>query len=352
MEDYGMKIWQECLDGDRDELLKSLLERKDYLASQMSEEHEKTEDYIDFFQVGSQRSGSFTQNSFFTQNGVIAYNVIIPMIEEALAKVSQINTIPVFFGSDTTFSDRRQARKLNKYTLNMFKKGDIFSYGTQTELHSLVGNLGILKMMPDKKNKIFKFSSPSLCDIFFENPYGGKTLEREEVMECQEYSRYELQKMFPDSKEYIDEMSPKASEDKIKVYQIWHSYLACVTFCEKCVFEIKKIPKLPHPYEFKTRTRPYEGMIGPGLSHRLYGYQREINRLLKKISKSIDVSTYPIVFAEFNSGVQRMMNNAPGSVVTYRGTAPTFTNLPVFLKMLLICFLKLLSRLSEKQEKI
>ena len=323
MYDKENKMWYECLDKDKETLLKSLVQRKEFLTSEMSEEHEKTEDYIDFFQVGTRRSGGYGSSNFFNQSGVIAYNVILPMVEECLAKASQINTIPMFFGKNTTFLERRQARKLNSYILNMFKKGDIFSYGTQTELHSLVGNLGILKMMPDKKNKVFKFSSPSLCNIYFENPYGGKALERKEVMECQEYTTYDLKMMFPNMEKEIENMMMTMKDEKIKVYQIWYSHLACVTFCEKYILEIKKIPKLPHPYEFKVRSRPYEGMIGGGLSHRLYGYQREINRLLRKISKSIDVASYPFIFAELNSGVQRMMNNGPGNIFSYRGTPPT-----------------------------
>ena len=317
-----MKPWHLNLKDDS-LLLNSLCERADYLLNQVSEEHELTKDFIEFYQVGTKRTGN-SLGGFSYANGVISYNVVIPMIEEALAKATQIQTLPALFGKDTKFLERRAARHLNNYIANHFKKSYIYEQGTQTELHSLVNNLGILKIMVNKKENKFEFSSPVLYDIGFENPYDGRVFDRKEIVEVNEYSCYEIIEMFPHLESDIKKIhlaESKRNDEKIKVYQIWYSKKACCTFTKKIILEKKEIT-LEHPYVFKARTRPCVGMIGKGLSQRLRGYQHEINRLLKKISIGIDTYSFPYIFAHVSSGVSKMINNQPGNIYTYKNNTP------------------------------
>lgn len=319
--------WYLMVDGDEGSLLSSLVKRKNHLIGQTSNEREVTLDYLDFYQVGTERSPNSVGN-FKYNNGVISFNVVSPMIEEALAKATQSKTLPTLFGKDTKFMERRSARELNNYIVNQFSKGRVYDHGIQTELHSLVGNVGILKIMPDKKMNRFKFCSPMITNVGFDNPYYGKVLDRDEIVERCQYNVHTIMEMFPKKKEQIKMMYEREKKDMIDVYQIWCSNKACCSFTDEMVLEAKKI-KLPHPYIFKTRTRPCEGVIGMGLSHRLKGYQVEINRLLRKISKSIDVYSFPYVFAPISSGISKIFNNDSGNIYSYRGTtAPHVVNPP------------------------
>lgn len=270
-------------------------------------------------------------------------NVIQSCVDTLVSRLSQSRPRPVFLTDNGDYKERKLAK-----SLNTFIQGELY----QTKAHELAENIlrdasvmgtGVLKVFEhDNKVCIERTLATELFvdnnDAFYGRPrsmYQLKLVDRSLLAEMFPEYKSEVQKAenaYPDA----SGESQKTMADQVMVVEAWHLRSGKkstdgrhVISCSAGILLDEEYEKDDFPFVFLHYSPRMVGFWAQGLAEQLIGTQVEINKILVTISQSINLVGVPRIFVEDGSKVVKAhLNNAVGSIVTYRGTKPQYEVAP------------------------
>jgi hypothetical protein len=279
--------------------------------------------------VVSQLSGQFTTSSPRNSLESLRYNVIKSCVDAAAAKVAKSRPRVQFLTTQGDYKQQVSAQKLTQYCDGLFHQLHLYEIAQQVFIDAAVLNLGVLKICHDGQTPIVERVLPT--EIFVnqnESLYGKPTnLYQQKLV-----SREILLDMFPEKEKQISLAKPVDmlnlnGADFISVFEAWHigSQGRHVIAIQGADLVNEPYTKKDFPFVFFRWNQPLIGFYGVGIAEELLGIQIEINEILSKIQKSIDLVAVPRVYVETNSKIEvNQITNDIGAVVEYSGNMPSF----------------------------
>jgi hypothetical protein len=259
----------------------------------------------------------------------LRYNVIKSCVDAAAAKVAKSRPRVQFLTTRGDYKQQKNAEKLTQYCDGLFHQLHLYETAQQAFIDAAVLNLGVLKICHDGQTPIVERVLPT--EIFVnqnESLYGKPT----NLYQIKHVDRYVLLDMFPEKEKQILAAAPsdplKMEEgDMIPVHEAWHigSQGRHVIAIQGADLVNEPYTKKDFPFVFFRWNQPLIGFYGVGIAEELLGIQIEINEILSKIQKSIDLVAVPRVYVETNSKIEvNQVTNDIGAIVEYSGNMPSF----------------------------
>ena len=279
--------------------------------------------------VVSQLSGQFTTSSPRNSLECLRYNVIKSCVDAAAAKVAKSRPRVQFLTTQGDYRQQVAAEKLTQFCDGLFHQLHLYETAQQVFIDAAVLNLGVLKICHDGQTPVVERVLPT--EIFVnqnESLYGKPTnLYQQKLV-----SREILLDMFPEKEKQISLAKPidmlnLNGADFISVFEAWHigSQGRHVIAIQGADLVNEPYTKKDFPFVFFRWNQPLIGFYGVGIAEELLGIQIEINEILSKIQKSIDLVAVPRVYVETNSKIEiNQVTNDIGAIVEYSGNMPSF----------------------------
>lgn len=339
------KYWNKISDPEK--RLSVVSSRFEYLKNDMN--HAVTQahifqnyfDNIDTILDTASKTSGRGKGDFLNQTR-FAYNLISPIVQDVFNKMSKVKPKPTFMNSNILYSHKTKLKKLDTLVLRQMKQNKFFKFMSSALLDGYVRDVGIIKTFPfASENKI----KPFKIDIFnfvAENPYEGLS-DRDEAGEFHKMSSYEIYDKFytqmsPEQKEQFKEKccanrDPQEMLDmgtfQDETHEVVEMFIKNGTHIifipEKMILQEKKWNYDFIPYDFAWWEFPQNGFIGKGIPYVLTPIQKRINTLLRKISRSLDISMYPYILAHITAKVGKKFTDKEGTVVEWWGEKPPTT---------------------------
>lgn len=268
-------------------------------------------------------------------------NVIQSCIDTLVSRITQSRPRPIFLTDNSDYKQRNLAKKLNGFIGGELYRTKAYELGKLILRDASVLGTGLLHVYEkDKKvclERVLKtelFVDPN--ESLYAHPrqlYRMKLVDREVLAD--QFPEYKSKIEGADNA-YPDNQSQESIADQVLVVESWrlpsgmdsgdgmHS-IACSA---GEIFK-EEWTKDYFPFEFLHYSPRLVGFWGQSLAEQLMGTQVEINQLLATITKSIHLVGVPRVFVEDGSKVVKAhLNNQVGSIITYRGTKPSYEVAP------------------------
>ena len=327
---------------DEEILLNALKTQRDELKDNMESLSTQADIYQNFYdsKVSSLLSGADMglQDRAILQKR-FAYNVIGVVTDSLISRVSKLKPKPSFISNSYLYSQKSKIKTLDVKVLSNMKKQDLYKKGDIVMTNGYIQNVGVLKTVPGDDEVLY--FPVEIKDFYIYKPYTNsqnmKVIAGDKTMMTL-YSIYT--KIYPNmtkarQKKFIEKynledikeqtMKAEFKDHEIEVsdfYYVDPKHGRRVVFTDECILEDEKWDYDFIPYDFCYYRPPQRGVVGVGLSEILTPLQQRLNTLLKKISKSLDISFYPILLAHISSRVQRKITDEAGQIVTWEGARP------------------------------
>lgn len=271
-------------------------------------------------------------------------SVISSCVDTLVSRMTQSRPRPVFLTDNADYRQRNLAKQLNNFLNGEFYQTKAYELGALMFRDAAVLGTGVLKIYEDSDNRIAL--ERKICTEILVDPSDSLYGEPRQMYEVKLIDRAVLAAAFPKYRSQIERAqqtdvdssrdSNQTISDQISVVEGWRlpssstsgdgrHAIAC---SEGVIFE-EEYTKKKFPFVFLHYSPRLLGFWGQGLSEQLMGTQLEINKLLFTITSAINLVGVPRVFVEDGSKVVKShLNNSVGSIVTYRGTKPSYEVAP------------------------
>lgn len=270
-------------------------------------------------------------------------NVVQSCVDTLVSRISQAKPRPLFLTDNGQYKQRNLAKQLNGFIAGELYQTDAYSKAEQILRDAAILGSGAIHVFEkDEKVCLERVLVTELYvdhnDAFYGEP---RSMYRLKLVD-----RSVLTEMIPEHKSKIEaaqQAYPEASgdaqktmSDQIMVVEAWHLPSGKdakdgrhVISCDAGLLLDEEYCSDSFPFVFMHYSPRLVGLWAQGLSEQLMGTQIEINKLLITISQSMSLVGVPRVFVEDGSKVVKAhLNNAIGSIVTYRGTKPQYEVAP------------------------
>lgn len=270
-------------------------------------------------------------------------NVIQSCVDTLVARLSQSKPRPVFLTDNGDYKERKLAKQLNTFIAGELYRTKAYELAELVLRDSSVIGSGAIKVYV--KDDLVELERTLVTELYVDNNdafYGRpRSLYQMKLID-----RNVLADMFPEAQSKISQAeqaypdnagdSQRTSADQVIVVEGWHLPSGKnatdgrhTIACSSGVLVDEEYTKKDFPFVFLHYSPRMVGLWGQGLAEQLIGTQVEINKLLVTISQSINLVGVPRIFVEDGSKVVKAhLNNAVGSIVTYRGTKPQYEVAP------------------------
>jgi hypothetical protein len=269
-------------------------------------------------------------------------NVVQSCIDTLTSRITQQRPRPVFLTDNGDYRLRNMAKQMNSFIQGEFYQMKAYELGALTLRDAAIFGTGSEKVFKQNGRVAIERVIAPLELLVDENDamYGNPR----ELFHLKLVDRSVLAASMPDEKAMIGraqqgfpyESADQTVSDQIIVAEAWHLPSSedsddgrHVIVCSEGVLLDEPWEKPTFPFVFMHYSPRPMGFWGQGLAEQLMGTQVEINKLLMTISSAINLVGVPRVFVEDGSKVVKaQLNNAIGSIVTYRGTKPQYEVAP------------------------
>ena len=267
----------------------------------------------------------------------VTLNVIKSVCDTVAARIAKNRPRPVFLTSGGNYSLRRRAQLLEKFVESQFYTAGLYGIAPKVFLDACVFGTGVIKTyrIRDRIHVERVFPGEVLVDQA-EGFYGTP----QQMFQRKYINRDVLIDMFPEQASRIRTIESGLEDD----YDLGHD----TTADQVCVVEAWHLPSGPEasdgkhcivadgvtlmneewvhdsfPFSFIRWSDRLRGFWGMGLAEELTGIQVEINKLLMKIQKAMQLLAVPWVLVEAGSKIKKAhLNNQIGAIIPYTGTPP------------------------------
>jgi hypothetical protein len=292
---------------------------------------------------------AFTFNlTFDTMDAKFTMNVVQAATNTLVSKICKNKIKPTFLTDDGNWGMQQQAKKLDKYVFGQFYKMNIYEESKKAFRDACIFGDGFIKHWHDSSGKIHmkRVFKPCLIVNQAEVMYGQ---EPKTIYEVRIVDKQTLKQKYPDFTHEIDEASISdipffidsfESNHQLAVvvegYRVAHTTLgkdgeeikhkgkhfigiSTATFLLED-FEQEKIP-----YVKMTYVPNAVGYYGKGVAEIITGHQVELNRMLRRISRAMNLMSSPSILVDFMSEiVDTHFNNEVGTVIKYKNNPPIY----------------------------
>lgn len=280
-------------------------------------------------------------------------NVVQSCVDTKVSRITQDRPKPVFLTDNGDYKEQQLAEEMNAFIGGELYQVDAYELGEYLLRDADIFGTGVLKVFKkraskdeDGKIKHRVTVERRLATELLTDPNDALYGKPRQLFELQLIDRSVLAEMFPKHKAKIMKAeegfpdsaadSSKTISDQVLVAEAWHLPSgedagdgAHVIVCTEGELFYEEYEKDCFPFVFLHSSASPLGFWGQGAPERLMGTQVEINKLLMTISSAINLVGVPRVFVEEGSKVVKAhLNNAIGSIVTYRGTKPEYEVAP------------------------
>ncbi len=269
----------------------------------------------------------------------VPINVVAPLVDTAEARITQARPRPFFKTVGGSWSQQRQAKKLQKFIDGIFDEVNAYRIGAQALKDAALLGTGCVKVFT--RNNRIKAERVLMSEILV-NEILGFDSKPPEIAQVKEVARESVKKMAQDlGKEeealpYIEKLISVASRsssfytDMVEVYEIW--YLASGDKDDKDNYRPGRHVILIDGYtlldeEWKHDYFPLlfirwrespTGFHGLGIAQQVMSTQIEITSTVKNISKNHHLHANPRVLSPNGSGLNpNHITNAWGTILEY-----------------------------------
>jgi len=296
---------------------------------------------------------AFTFNlTFDTLDAKFTMNVVQSATNTLVSKIAKNKVRPTFLTDDGDWGMQQQAKKLTKYTYGQFYKSKVYEETKKALRDACIFGDGFVKHWHDSQGNINvkRVFKPSLIVNQAEVMYAQ---EPKTIYEVRVVDKGTLKEKYPDFKQEIDEASISDIPFFIDSFESNHQ-LAVVVEAYRVAHKTvdKEGKEILHPgkhfigistatfvYEdFKREKIPYTriqyvpnavGYYGKGVAEIITGHQIELNRMLRRISRSMNIMSSPNILVDYMSEIiDTHFNNEVGTIIKYKGAPPAY-NFPM-----------------------
>lgn len=296
---------------------------------------------------------AFTFNlTFDTLDAKFTMNVVQSATNTLVSKIAKNKVRPTFLTDDGDWGMQQQAKKLTKYTYGQFYKTKVYEETKKALRDACIFGDGFVKHWHDAQGNINvkRVFKPSLIVNQAEVMYAQ---EPKTIYEVRVVDKGTLKEKYPDFKKEIDEASISDIPFFIDSFESNHQ-LAVVVEAYRVAHKTvdKEGKEILHPgkhfigistatfvYEdFKKEKIPYTriqyvpnavGYYGKGVAEIITGHQVELNRMLRRISRSMNIMSSPNILVDYMSEIiDTHFNNEVGTIIKYKGAPPAY-NFPM-----------------------
>ena len=296
---------------------------------------------------------AFTFNlTFDTLDAKFTMNVVQSATNTLVSKIAKNKVRPTFLTDDGDWGMQQQAKKLTKYTYGQFYKTKVYEETKKALRDACIFGDGFVKHWHDSQGNINvkRVFKPSLIVNQAEVMYAQ---EPKTIYEVRVVDKGTLKEKYPDFKHEIDEASISDIPFFIDSFESNHQ-LAVVVEAYRVAHKTvdKEGKEILHPgkhfigistatfvYEdFKKEKIPYTriqyvpnavGYYGKGVAEIITGHQVELNKMLRRISRSMNIMSSPNILVDYMSEIiDTHFNNEVGTIIKYKGAPPAY-NFPM-----------------------
>lgn len=274
-------------------------------------------------------------------------NVVQACINTLVSKISKNKVRPTFLTDGGDWGMQQQAKKLDKYIFGQFYKMKIYEETKKALRDALIFGDGFVKHWHDAAGDIHckRVFKPCIVIDQAETLYGQ---DPQTIYEARLVDKQTLKKKYPD---YAVEIEASNTAD-LPFFN--DSYQADNTLClvvegytvakKDMVDGVEVIKKGKHFLGISTKTFLYEdysgekvpyeriqyvpnavGYFSKGVAELITGHQVEINRMLRRISRGMNLMSSPFVLVDYMSDiVDTHFNNEVGTVIKYKNNPPQY----------------------------
>lgn len=271
----------------------------------------------------------------------LTLNVVRSCIATAAAKIASKKPRCQFLGIGAGYELKQKGKALTKYVDGIFTEANVYSIARDVFVDACVFGLGSLKIFA--RHGRIQVERVMIDETLLDEEDGRYGTPRQRHQR-KYVSREELLEQFGSSEDAVAAIKKATTveavgahrtvAERIAVYESWHLASGPDASDGKHCLSIDGFTLFAEPYKHPwfpivdlTWENDLYSPFGTGLAEQLVGIQVEINRVLRQVSKSIEMSV-PRAFLNTASKV------APGSltdeiwsIVRYTGQPPTF-NVP------------------------
>ncbi len=271
-------------------------------------------------------------------------NVVQSCVDTLTSRITQSKPRPVFLTEKGDYKKRTLAKNLNSFVMGEFYQTKSYQKGEYLLRDAEVFGTGCLKVFETFDHKVgvervlwteLLVDDNDARDGSPRQLFQLKLVDRDLLAEFFPEYRSEIAKAeqaFPDN----SADSNRTIADQIMVAEAWRLPSGkdagdgrhAIVCSSGTIFD-EEFKKDRFPFVFAHYSQRLVGFWGQGLPEQLMGTQVEINKLLQTITKSINLVGVPRVFVEDGSKVVKAhLNNEIGSIITFRGTKPSYEVAP------------------------
>lgn len=271
-------------------------------------------------------------------------NVVQSCIDTLVSRITQSKPRPIFLTDNGDYKERNLGKQMNSFINGELYQTEAYRLGELMLRDAAVLGTGVLKIFetPDKKVGLER----TILTELLVDPNDALYGQPRQLFQLKLVDKSVLTEIFPEQRSAIQSAengfpddsadSSKTIADQIIVAESWHLPSGKEAgdgrhsiVCSSGTILDEEYKKERFPFTFLHFSPRLMGFWGQGLAEQLMGTQMEINKLLMTISSAINLVGVPRVFVEDGSKVVKAhLNNNVGSIVTYRGTKPSYEVAP------------------------
>lgn len=272
------------------------------------------------------------------------FNVIQSCVDTLVSRIIQSKPRPIFLTDNGDYKQRKLAEQLNQFIIGEFHQTKAYDLAETVLRDAAILGTGCIHIFESDDNKVQL--ERVMCTEIYSDPNDAFYGEPRSLYRLKLVDRQVLKELFPEDRSKVESAeqaypdnggeNSKSMSDQVMVVEAWHLPSSSkaddgkhVIACTSGILCDEEYKKDCFPFVFFNYSPRLVGMWAQGLAEQLSGTQIEINKLLVTISKSISLVGVPRVFVEDGSKVVKAhLNDAIGSIVTYRGTKPQYEVAP------------------------
>lgn len=292
---------------------------------------------------------AFTFNlTFDTLDAKFTMNVVQAATNTLVSKICKNKVKPTFLTDDGNWGMQQQAKKLDRYVFGQFYKMNIYEETKKAFRDACIFGDGFIKHWHDSTGKIHmkRVFKPCLIVNQAEVMYGQ---EPKTIYEVRIVDKQTLKQKYPDFTHEIDEASISdipffidSFESNHQLAVVVEGYRVAHTTIDKdgneikhkgkhfigistATFLLEDFEQEKIPYVKMTYVPNAVGYYGKGVAEIITGHQVEINRMLRRISRAMNLMSSPSILVDFMSEVvDTHFNNEVGTVIKYKNNPPIY----------------------------
>lgn len=289
--------------------------------------------YEDIFD-GRQLTGypyNFGQVPRYTSR--IGYNVVKSVIDTIVSKITKNKPKVQFLTDGGNFKQRNKAKNLTKYVNATFRNIDFYQANSKAFRDSTVFGTGFTKFYKDVPNKRIRCERV-VADEMIVDDSDGMYGNPKNLYQVRYVNRWLLKEQYPDHIEAIEAAKPitlntSGVNDLIEIAEGWHIGHGKDRKDGRHVIVIKQAVLFEEPYAenyfpfvVSRWTNPLYGFWGLGIPDELLNIQQEIDRILRNISRALNLIAVPRIFLPNSAEIDpQEITNEVGQIIKYNAAS-------------------------------